>query len=95
MTVYWTNRAIDELLLIREQTARRSPRAADRLLERLTARAEQLALFPRSGRIVPEYEHDDIREVIERPYRVIYRVEQEEVDVLSVIHSRRSLPPNP
>ncbi|MEM1041784.1 MAG: type II toxin-antitoxin system RelE/ParE family toxin [Bacteroidota bacterium] len=95
MRVHWTNKALDQLLGIREQIAERSPRAANRLVERLATRAEQLDLFPRSGRVVPEYEQENVREVIERPYRVIYRVKPEQVDILSVIHSRRSLPPNP
>lgn len=95
MRVHWTNEALDQLLRIRERVAERSPDAADRLVERLATRAEQLDAFPRSGRAVPEYERDDIREVIVRPYRVIYRVKPEQIDILSVVHSRRRLPPNP
>ena len=67
---------------------------ADRLVDRLTARSEQLQTFPRSGRVVPEYERDDVRELIEKPYRIIYRVREEQLDVLAVIHSRQQLPPN-
>ena len=95
MRVHWTNEALDQLLRIRERVAERSPDAADRLVERLATRAEQLDAFPRSGRAVPEYERDDIREVIVRPYRVIYRVKPEQIDILSVVHSQRRLPPNP
>lgn len=95
MTVHWTNEALDQLLHIRERVAERSPHAADRLLARLADRAEQFSLFPRSGRIVPEYEREDIREVIIRPYRVIYRLKPDRIDVLAVVHSRQILPPNP
>jgi len=42
---------------------------------------------------VPEYERDDIRELIEQPYRVIYQIGEEYIDVLSVLHSRQQLPP--
>ena len=43
--------------------------------------------------MVPEYEQEDIRELIESPYRIIYRVGEEQVDVVSVLHSRQQLPP--
>ena len=43
--------------------------------------------------MVPEYEAPDIRELIERPYRIIYRVMPDQIDVLAVIHGARLLPP--
>jgi plasmid stabilization system protein ParE len=91
--VFWTNRALHHLLLIREQVGQTSEVYAERVVERLVGRSEQLAAFPFSGRRVPEYERDDVREVIERPYRLIYRVREEQVDVLAAIHSRQQLPP--
>jgi len=39
-----------------------------------------------SGRKVPEYESDGIREVIEKPYRIIYRIKPDQIDVLAVVH---------
>ena len=93
MRVHWTNRALDHLLSIHGYVAQNSDIYADRLIDRLTRRSEQIALFPQSGRMVPEYQRADIREVIERPYRIIYRVKEEQIDVLSVIHSAQRLPP--
>lgn len=43
--------------------------------------------------MVPEYKRDDIREVIERPYRIIYRIKDEQIDVVAVVHSAQQLPP--
>lgn len=45
-----------------------------------------------SGRSVPEYEADDIREIIENPYRIIYRIKSDQIDVLAVIHCAQLLP---
>jgi plasmid stabilization system protein ParE len=45
--------------------------------------------------VVPEYGAPDIREVIERPYRIIYRIREEHIDVLAVVHSAQVLPPEP
>jgi len=43
--------------------------------------------------MVPEYEAPDIREVIERPYRITYKATAEGIDVLAVVHGTRKLPP--
>jgi plasmid stabilization system protein ParE len=66
---------------------------AQRTIDRLTKRSEQIAAFPLSGRMVPEYEAPDIREVIERPYRIVYRIRSDQIDVLAVVHSAQLLPP--
>lgn len=73
--------------------ARDSHTYAGRMIDRLTARSKQLAAFPVSGAVVPEYEDPDIREVIEKPYRIIHRVRADQVDVLAVIHGARLLAP--
>jgi len=61
------------------------------MVDRLTLRSEQIAIFPLSGRMVPEYEAEDIREIIEKPYRIIYRIKPEQIDVLAVIHGAQLL----
>lgn len=90
--MHWTNTALNHLLAIHEYAAQQSNVYADRLVDRLTRRSEQIGRFPQSGRIVPERKREDLREVIERPYRIIYRVKSDEVDVLAVLHSARLLP---
>ncbi len=93
MRVHWTNTAVDHLLAIHEYTAQNSEIYADRLMDRLTRRSEQIGRLPQSGRMVPEYKREDLREVIERPYRIIYRIKEEQIDVLAVVHSAQQLPP--
>ncbi len=61
------------------------------MVDKLTRRSEQIANFPMSGREVPEYEAEDIREVIEKPYRIIYRVKSDQIDILAVVHAARQL----
>ena len=74
MTVYWTGAALGHLRGIYEFIAQHSPVYAQRVVDRLTRRSTQIATFPNSGRLVPEFQRVDIREVIEGPYRLIYRV---------------------
>ncbi len=92
MKVQWTNNAIDQLVNIYEYISLNSPTYAMRMVDRLTRRSEQIADQPLSGRKVPEYDVEDVRELIEKPYRIIYRVQQDKIDVLAIIHGAQLLP---
>ena len=93
MKVIWSNTAIEHLLTLFEQISKDSPLYAQRIIERLIDRSEQIADFPLMGREVPEYQVRDIREVLEPPFRLIYQLHADQIDVLAVIHSTRILPP--
>jgi len=91
MRVHWTDNALKHLLDIYEYISKNSPIYAKRMIDRLTRRSEQIVDFPMSGRKVPEYDDEDLREVIEKPYRVIYRIMPDQIDVLAVIHGAQQL----
>ena len=95
MNVRWTHTAIGHLASIYEYISQDSPRYARRMVDRITARSRQIARFPRSGQMVPEYQDPDIREIIEGSYRVVYEAAANEVRVLAVIHGARLLPSQP
>jgi len=65
MKVHWTDTAEDHLDAIYAYIAQDSPQYAILMVDRLTRRSQQIANFPLSGRKVPEYEMEQIREVIE------------------------------
>ena len=92
MTVSFTAHAIGRLRQVHAYVSADSPDNADRLIARIIRRAESLAEQPMRGRKVPEFERDDIREVRERPYRIIYLVEARSVRILTVMHDRQLLP---
>ena len=92
MRVHWTENAIGHLVNIYEYIAINSPTYGRRMVDRIPRRSEQIAEQPLSGRKVPEYESEDIRELIETPYRIIYRIKPDQIDVLAVIHGARLLP---
>lgn len=95
MNVRWTDTALQHLRGIYEYISQDSPVYARRVIDRVTARSKQIGKFPLLGGKVREYEADDIREVIERPYRIIYRVRPNQVDILAVVHAAQLLPPKP
>jgi len=87
MNVFWTNTAEEHLDSIFNYIAKDSPAYAKRMVDRLTARSIQIAEYPISGRAVPEYDLPQIREVIEGPFRIIYYIKPDGIDVLAVIHA--------
>lgn len=95
MNVDWTLGAISDLTSIYRHIATDSPRYALAVVDRLTRRTRQLATFPLSGGMVPEYQREDIREVLEYSYRIIYRVEDSKISIITVIHGASTMPETP
>lgn len=91
MKVHWTDTAEEHLDAIYAYIALDSPEYAKRMVDRITRRSQQIANFPLSGRKVPEYNLEQIREVIEDPYRIIYHIKPDQIDVLTVIHGARNV----
>jgi plasmid stabilization system protein ParE len=56
---------------------------------------ERLAVFPRSGRVIPEKGRDDLREVVVQGYRVFYRLVEDSVVILAIHHAARRFPDLP
>lgn len=92
MNVYWTENALADLEAVEAYIARHSQRYARSLVERIFARSESLALQPRIGPMVPEFEEDSLRELFEDPYRIIYRITDQRIDIVAVVHAARRLP---
>ncbi|MDZ7778670.1 MAG: type II toxin-antitoxin system RelE/ParE family toxin [Gemmatimonadota bacterium] len=61
-------------------------------LEGLAERVELLRDLPDQGRIVPEWGDETVREIFYEPYRVIYEVSPEQVEILTLSHVRQELP---
>lgn len=90
-TLLWSTGARADLREIGEYIARDKPVAARRWVETLLLAAERAAALPLAGRRIPEYDRDDLREVIKRGYRVVYLVTDEQVEILAVFEGHRQL----
>jgi toxin ParE1/3/4 len=90
MKVAWSEPAVADLVAIHDYIARDSPQYAQRFVERLIAAAEPLESFPQLGRIVPEGDGRH-RELLVRSYRIIYRVEGQDILIVTVVHGSRNL----
>lgn len=90
--IIWSPQALRDLRSIRAYIAEDSPRYADLVVGRIVKAVERLVVFPESGRMVPERNDPEIREVIEKPYRVVYRVKSGAVEIVTVFRGSRELP---
>ncbi len=91
MRVIWSPRAVDRAEEIAAHIAADRPDAARRWVEGLFNATKTLTEFPRRGRRVPELNRPEYRELIYGEYRVIYRVAEQRVNVVTVRHGRRLL----
>ena len=93
----WAPLSRDDLHDIVRFISRDSPQRAQAFALRLIAHAEILQTQPESGRIVPEYRLPHVREIIFRPYRIVYRVDHKRglVEISRVWHAARGTPEIP
>ncbi|KKL16549.1 hypothetical protein LCGC14_2494460 [marine sediment metagenome] len=92
--VIWSNVAENDLTSIIEYIAADSPSNALRIFKNIKQTASNLCIFPERGRVVPELRNQGIlqyRELIISPWRVIYRISEKIVYVLSVLDSRQNI----
>jgi len=88
----WSEHAVAQLAAVAEYVSLSSPVYAEHLVDRIARRLDQAREFPESGRVVQEFARGEIRELIESPYRLVYRVRPDAIEVLSVLHGRQQLP---
>lgn len=89
--VIWTEIALDDIKNIYEYISKDSKFYASKQIEKIINRIEQLENFPKSGRMVPEFENELIRELIEGNYRIIYRIESDNLVGIARIHHSAKL----
>ena len=92
--IFWTNAAENDLKEIIGYISIRNPSNAKKILNKIKSNASSLHIFPEKGRIVPELQEQGIsqyRELIIPPWRLIYRIAEKKVFVLSFLDSRRNV----
>ncbi len=92
MKIIWAPLAIDRTVEIAEYIAQDNPGAAGKWIDNLFKKVEILKSAPKIGRIVPEIERQEIRELIFGNYRIIYCLEKTTISILTVRHSKQILP---
>jgi plasmid stabilization system protein ParE len=91
MKLKWSERARRDLHAIHAYIAADDPTAARGWVAKLQARASGAASIPLAGRVVPEVEEPDVREVLLRNYRIVHRIKGDEIHILTVFEGHRQL----
>ena len=93
-TLIWTEPAVADLEEIGQFISKDNPPAAEKVGSKIIREAENVAAFPRLGRIVPEFGNPELREIISQSYRVIYKFDEEGdlVAILRIWHGARGTP---
>ena len=89
--IKWTTKSLKDLKVINDFISLDSKFYAARFINRLIQRVDQLVLFPDSGRIVPEKNNPEIRELIEGNYRIFYRRQKNFITILRIHNSARRI----
>jgi addiction module RelE/StbE family toxin len=89
--VAWSRRALQDLEEIAEHIGTDSPAYAGNVVKKIVNQTKMLAQFPKAGRKVPEFDDENVRELIIYSYCLIYRLQENSMIVAAVIHGKRNL----
>ncbi|MCP5244998.1 MAG: type II toxin-antitoxin system RelE/ParE family toxin [Burkholderiales bacterium] len=89
--VVWTDSATSDLRAVHDYIAKDSLYYAKKVVNDVRERMEQLDTFPKIGRIVPEINQENIREISIYSYRIIYEINDQVIIVLAIVHQRQVL----
>ncbi|MHB8904569.1 MAG: type II toxin-antitoxin system RelE/ParE family toxin [Melioribacteraceae bacterium] len=92
MKIFWSPLAVERLENIFEYISKDDSIAAQKMIERIFKKVESLSKFPERGRKVPEANREEIREVFESEYRIIYRIEPKRIFIISIRNFKQLLP---
>ena len=92
MKIIWSPLAIDRASEIAEYIAQDKPSAAEKWINTVFSKVEQLKSSPEIGRVIPEIRNDLFRGLIYGNYRIIYHIEKTQISILTIRHGKQILP---
>lgn len=89
LKTFWTENAIQNLLGIKDYISQDSPSDADEWILKLYKAGEEIIDFPHRGRVVPELNRENIRELLISNYRLVYRIKNSNIEIITVFEGHR------
>ena len=89
--IRWSPRAASNLEEIWEFISKDSRLYATLFVKRVNIIVKSIPQFPKSGRIVPEYGSENLREKIYENYRIVYRIKEDMVEIVTICHGSKPL----
>ncbi len=87
----WSEEALEDIESIATYIEKDSPTYAKSVVTKFFEKAEMLQEFPEIGRVVPELNDVKIREIFVYSYRLIYRLSEDKILLVAVVHGKRLL----
>ena len=94
MKIIWSPLSVERASEITDYIAQDKPSAAEKWINNVFSKVEQLKSSPEIGRSVPEINNTKFREIIYGNYRIIYRIEKKQISILTIRHGKQILPIN-
>lgn len=91
LKIKWSPKAASNLEEICDYIAKDSEYYAILFAKKVTAIVKDIPQFPKSGRIVPEYDDENLREKIYEGYRIVYRLKSALVEIVAICHGAKPL----
>ncbi len=91
MKLSWTLPAVNDIESIRDYIARDSDLYASSFIEKILYAVEKLENFPMIGRVIPEANNQDLRELLFQNYRIMYRIHHDTIQIIAVIRGSRDI----
>ncbi len=91
MKVIWSRESLRQLIEIEKFISKDSPERAIKFIDRLIDRGEKVKEYPYKGRIVPEFSLNEIREVFVKTYRIVYKISEDQIEILTVFEGHQLL----
>ena len=94
MKIIWSPLSVERASEITDYIAQDKPSAAEKWINNVFSKVEQLKSSLEIGRIVSEINNTKFREIIYGNYRIIYRIEKKQISILTIRHGKQILPVN-
>lgn len=88
--IIWAPSALNDIESIAEYIERDSIDQAALFVSRIIEMTDRIEKFPESGRIVPEIKIKNCREIIYGAYRLMYRINKDEIWITGIVHGARN-----
>jgi plasmid stabilization system protein ParE len=92
MKIVWSPLAVERASKIVDYITQDKPMAAEKWIHAVFSKVARLRSNPELGRIVPEINERQFREVIYGNYRIIYHISSKEISILTIRHGKQILP---
>ena len=91
LKLVWTNEALNRLTEIDDYISYDSIARARKFINNIIKSTTSIPQYPQKGRIVPEFNISELREIIYKNYRIVYRIKKDQIQILTIFEAHRLL----